>query len=127
MKPLLAGKVLWSYDYELAQRDSLNDFAAHFSGVKPFHVHAGEITLTDNQLIIIGDEDLKIHLGSLEQIFLGFDDVFPRSLVKNFGLFWQPLRLTLSGGRGLYLIIDYNMLGSKNHQWFRELKEMLAD
>jgi hypothetical protein len=73
-----------------------------------------------------GDEDLEISLGSLEQIYLGFDEVFPRTLVKNFGLFCQPLRLTLSTGQKLYLIIDYSMLGAKNQLWFNGLKEMLS-
>ncbi|HEX8376492.1 MAG TPA: hypothetical protein VF602_01655, partial [Pedobacter sp.] len=61
------------------------------------------------------------------QIYLGFDETFPRTLVKNLGLFWQPLRLSLSNGLHLYLIIDFNMLGAKNHLWFKGLKKMLAD
>jgi hypothetical protein len=126
MKQILAGRVLWSYDYEVLQRELLNEIGAHFSRVNPFHPHAGEITLTDDKLFITGDEDIEIPLGSLEQIYLGFDEVFPRTLVKNFGLFWQPLRLTLLTGDKLYLIIDYNMFGAKNRLWFNELKEMLS-
>ncbi|MDB5281084.1 MAG: hypothetical protein JWO06_159, partial [Bacteroidota bacterium] len=41
MNTILAGKVLWSYDYELLERDTSNDFSFHF-GI-PFHKHAGEI------------------------------------------------------------------------------------
>jgi hypothetical protein len=127
MKPLLAGKVLWSYDYEVLQRDSLNNVGAHFSGVAPFHKHAGEIALTEDKILIRGDEDFQISLGMLDQIYLGFDKTFPRTLVKNFGLFWQPLRLSLTSGQHLYLIIDYNLLGAKNQLWFSKLKDMLAD
>ena len=126
-KPILAGQVLWSFDYELLQRDSFHDLGAHFSGANPFHTHEGEITLIDNKLLIRGDEDLEIPLGTLQQIYLGFDETFPRTLVKNFGLFWQPLRLSLSNGQKLYLTIDYNMLGAKNQLWFNELTEMLSD
>jgi len=127
MKPILAGQVLWSYDYEVLKRDTLNNLGAHFSGVNPFHTHAGEIALADDKIIISGDENLEIPLGNLEQIYLGFDETFPRTLVKNFGLFWQPLRLTLSTGQKLYLIIDYSMLGAKNQVWFNGLKEILSD
>jgi hypothetical protein len=127
MNPILLGQIHWCYDYEVLQRDSLNELAAHFSGVNPFHTHAGKITLTGDKITITGDEDLEISLGNLEQIFLGFDEVYPRTLVKNFGLFWQPLRLVLSTGQQLYLIIDYNMLGTKNQVWFNRIKEMLSD
>lgn len=127
MKQILSGRVLWSYDYEVLQRGSRSDVGAQFSGVTPFHAHAGEIGLTDNKIYIIGDEDLEISLGTLAQIYLGFDEFFPRTLLKNFGLFWQPLRLTLSTGQKLYLIIDYNMLSAKNQLWFNKLKEMLSD
>jgi hypothetical protein len=127
MKIILAGKVLWSYDYEVLERTTLSDISAHFSGMSPFHCHSGEIALTEEKILITGDTDLEISLGNLNQIYLGFDETFPRTLVKNLGLFWQPLRLSLSNGLHLYLIIDFNMLGAKNHLWFKRLKEMLAD
>ena len=127
MRPILAGNVLYTYDHELIQRSTLADVSAHFSGINPFHTHAGTITLTANTILIEGDEDLEIPLGTLEQIYLGFDEAFPRTLVKNMGLFWQPLRLSLSNGKNLYLIIDYNMLGAKNQLWFDGLKEMLSE
>lgn len=126
MNTILAGKVFWSYDYEVLQRDSFNDIGALFSGINPFHRHAGEIVLTDDRIIITGEDELAIPLGNIDQIYLGFDETFPRLLVKNFGLFWQPLRLNLKSGQKLYLIIDYNMLGAKNHYWFNTLKEMLS-
>lgn len=126
MDQILTGRILYSYEHELLQRDSLSDFSAHFSGLSPFHTHAGEIILAVNEIFISGDEDLQILLGTIEQIYLGFDEAFPRTLVKNMGLFWQPLRLSLTNGQKLYLIIDYNMLGANNQTWFDELKKMLA-
>ena len=126
MDILLTGRVFWCYDYEVSARDTSNDFAVHF-GV-PFHTHEGEITLTDEALVIEGDEDLRISLGQITQVALGFDESFPSTLVKNFGLFWQPLRLSLRSNENIYLIIDYNLLlGPKNHRWFIALKELLSD
>jgi hypothetical protein len=126
MNAILTGKVLYSYQHELLERDSFADLGAHFSGVNPFHKHAGEIALTADKLFISGDEELHISLSTIEQIYLGFDEAFPRTLVKNMGLFWQPLRLSLSDGNKLYLIIDYNMLASNNQLWFDGLKELLS-
>lgn len=127
MNRILSGRVLYSYYNELLERDSVADFGAHFSGVGPFHRHAGDIELTANYLIIRGDENLQIRLASIEQIYLGFDEAFPRTLVKNMGLFWQPLRLSLSDGNKLYLIIDYNMLGANNQLWFNGIKEIVGE
>jgi hypothetical protein len=122
----MEGKALWSYDYELLQRDASNDFAYHF-GI-PFHQHAGEIVLTDETLTISGDEKLSVPLSHITQIALGFDDNFPDTLVKNFGLFWQPLRIMLRTNESIYLIIDYNIiLGPKNKFWFESLKKILSD
>ncbi len=125
MDPILKAKVFWSYDYELMERDPTGDLAYHF-GI-PFHRHVGEITLTEEALIIIGDEELNISLSLIVQIALGFDENFPATLVKNFGLVWQPLRITLQTGENIYLIIDYNiLLGPNNGHWFNALKQILS-
>ena len=126
MKAILTGQVLYSYEDELLERDSFADLGAHFSGVAPFHRHKGEIALSAEKLFIGGDEILEFPLGTIEQLYLGFDEAFPRTLAKNMGLFWQPLRLSLSDGNKLYLIIDYNILGTSNQIWFERLKELLS-
>ncbi|MES2875289.1 MAG: hypothetical protein V4708_16310 [Bacteroidota bacterium] len=123
----MKAKVLYSYQHELLERDSWADLGAHFSGVGPFHKHEGEIVLSAVGLFIGGDEDLQIPFRTIEQIYLGFDEAFPRTMVKNMGLFWQPLRISLSNGNKLYLIIDYNILGTSNQLWFDGLKELLSD
>ncbi len=127
MNQLLTGQVLYSYHHELLERDSLAGMAAIFSGISPYHNHKGEISLTTSEVIISGDEDLQFPLGTIEQIYLGFDEAFPRSLVKNMGLFWQPLRLSLLNGNKLYLIIDLNMFSANNQLWFDTLKEILQN
>jgi len=127
MRPILRGQVLWSYDFEVLERNSLDNIGAHFSGVKPFHRHSGEIFLTDAKLFIVGDVDMEVSLASLDQICLGFDEIFPPSLARNLGLFWQPLKLKFISGKQLYLIVDYNMMGSKNQLWFDGIKAVLTN
>lgn len=126
MKTILSGHALWSFDFEIRNRDRNNDFAFHFSGMRPFHCHSGEISLTENSIKIIGNDDVEIPFEDLTQLYLGFDESYTPSLSKNFGMFWQPLRVTLKDGRYLYLIIDYNFLGSKNKIWFNTLTELLS-
>jgi hypothetical protein len=126
VKTILTGAVLWSYDYEVLNRNLTANIKAQLSGFKPFHRHQGNITLTTESVIINGDEDLQIPLGSLNQISLGFDETFPKTLVRNMGLFWQPLRISLSNGQKFYMIIDYNFFGTRNQYWFDTLKKLLS-
>ena len=126
MKTILSGTALWCFDFEVQNRNRDEDFAFHFSGVRPFHRHVGEIYLTENSLKIIGEEEFEVALGDLTQLYLGFDEIYTPSLSKNFGMFWQPLRLTINDTKFLYLIIDYNFLGAKNKLWFTTLTEVLA-
>jgi hypothetical protein len=127
MGTILSGQVLWSYDHEVMNRNLLDNIGAQVSFVKPFHRHSGQIILSEDKLCIFGDEALEISLASIDNIYLGFDEIFPPLLVKNAGLFWQPLRLKLLNGQQLYLIIDHNMFGAKNQLWFDGLKAILSD
>ncbi len=126
MKPILSANVLWSFDQEVIERNSVNDIGFHFTGALPFHRHGGEILLTENAINITGEDQLQVLLGELTELYHGFDDIYTPSLSKNFGMFWKPLRLTLNSGTLLYLIIDYNMLGTKNKVWFDTLTNMLS-
>ncbi|WP_316752518.1 hypothetical protein [Pedobacter gandavensis] len=126
---LLSGKVKWSTEDEVLNRNTMDQVGVHVSGVGPFHCHSGEITLTEKAIYIDADVDLSFNLGDLEQLFLGFDEVFPRTLVKNFGMTAQPLRLQVGAGVGfLYLFIDYNMMSFTNNKlWFNAIKSVLAE
>lgn len=82
----------------------------HISGVPPLHNHEGEIYLTSDSIIIKGDENLNILLSSIIQLYHGYDDTYRSSYVKNFGIFWQPLRVEFYTGfdrlNRIYLIIN---------------------
>jgi len=127
----MCGHVLWSYTDEIAEAGLEDEIHALFSFVKPLHHHEGEIILTNNSLIINGDIDLNIPLTDLNQLYLGFDEVYKSSYVKNAGVFWQPLRVSYYGGgtqKVVYLIIDYSLIGiAKDKQWFNALREILSE
>jgi hypothetical protein len=129
---ILQGKVLWSYADEYAQiSEQIKVTAALVSLGSPLHNHAGYIVLTEDQLIIEGindDLDLSIALSTINEIYLGFDDVFTFTSVKNFGALWQPLRIKFYTGHSLetvYLIIDHNGLFTHNKTWHETLISIL--
>nr|WP_067056390.1 hypothetical protein [Mucilaginibacter sp. L294] len=130
---VLQGKVMWSYDYEMVEFTSAQKLMTGLSGIGgPLHNHQGYIALTGEQVLIEGqegDEALIIPLASMNELYLGYDDVFTASSVKNGGLFWQPLRLEYLSNNyqttKVYLIIDYNGLYSHNKRWYETLTAML--
>jgi hypothetical protein len=125
------GHVLWSYADEVAESGLKDEIRALFSLVKPLHHHEGEIALTNSSLIINGDVDLNIPLGNLNQLYLGFDEIFKSAYVKNNGMFWQPLRVSYYDNgtiNTVYLIIDHSFIGTaKDQQWFDALSEVFSE
>ncbi|HEX8019994.1 hypothetical protein [Mucilaginibacter sp.] len=130
MNIYLSGQVFWSYDHEIEQTGLGQEIKALFSFTPPIHHHSGIISLTEHQLVIEGDLNLPIPLSDITQIYLGFDEIFKRTYVKNGGMFWQPLRLIYNSGfrsATIYLIIDHNAFGAKNTLWFNTLKQLLSE
>jgi len=125
---LLNGNVLWAFDHELEKNSHASRFAGLFSFQRPLHHHQGEIILSNSQLVITGDEHVIISLNSIDQLFLGFDDLYPVSSVKNWGAFWQPLRIEYSNPQTqtIYLVIGFNSISAQNKLWYDALKELLS-
>ena len=127
MNIILSGNVLWSFDFEVENRNRNEDYAFHFSGIKPFHCHNGEIFLMNDAIKVVDDHHpLTIPLSEITELFLGYDDIYSPSLGKNFGMFWQPLRITVNDEKRIYLIVNYDYLGTKNKIWFNTLTEMFS-
>ncbi|MGM9477824.1 hypothetical protein ACS5PU_15440 [Pedobacter sp. GSP4] len=129
---MLEGNVLWSYDHELTNEKRSGWFkkiAGLFSFLKPTHNHEGNILLASNGLFITGDEHLELPLSHIEEVYMGFDDLFPASSVKNFGLFWQPIRIrstiSRSESQTVYLVINHTGIFSDNQTWFNTLISLL--
>ncbi|MBE9600774.1 hypothetical protein [Pedobacter sp. MC2016-24] len=124
---ILEGQVYWGYDNELDQKMGwLKNIMGLFSFAAPMHQHSGMAILTKNELLFLGEEELTIPLPSIEEVYLGFDEIFPASTVKNFGLFWQPIRVKFNGNKAVYMVIDYNGLKTNNQMWFDTLKNILV-
>ncbi len=129
---MLEGNVLWSYDHELTDEKNsswIKKIAGLFSFLKPRHNHEGNILLASNGLFITGDEQLELPLPNIEEVYMGFDDVFPASSAKNFGLFWQPIRIrsaiSRSESQTVYLVINHTGIFSDNQTWFNTLISLL--
>lgn len=128
---MLEGNVLWSYDHELTEKNSswFRKIANFFSFLTPRHNHEGNILLASNGLFITGDEQLELPLSHIEEVYMGFDDLFPASSVKNFGLFWQPIRIrstiSRSESQTVYLVINHTGIFSDNQTWFNTLISLL--
>ncbi len=129
---MLEGNVQWSYDHELTHEKGsgwLKKIAGLFSFLTPRHNHEGNILLASNGLFITGDEQLELPLSNIEEVYMGFDDLFPASSVKNFGLFWQPIRIrstiSRSESQTVYLVINHTGIFSDNQTWFNTLISLL--
>lgn len=123
---ILEGNAYWGFDHELTTSPGwLKNFRGMFSLTSPLHSHNGLIRLTTTHLEFVGDELLVIYLQSINEIYMGFDENYPASSVKNFGIFWQPLRLTFDDNRIIYLIIDYNGFTTSNQLWYDTFKSIL--
>lgn len=122
--------VRWCYDNELAARDQRNDLVMLTTGMFPYLLHKGKLILDENDITLIDNRDEaieKINFSQIETVYLGYDELYPRRLSKNFGTFWSPLRLTMKDHSQIYLII-FDRLGLlvKNRYWFETLKESLS-
>jgi hypothetical protein len=129
---MLEGNVLWSYDHELTNEKSsswIKKIAGLFSFLKPIHNHEGNILLASNGLFITGDEQLELPLSNIEEVYMGFDDLFPASSAKNLGAFWQPIRIrstiSRSESQTVYLVINHTGIFSDNQTWFNTLISLL--
>ena len=132
---LLQGTVQWSYDYEMAEVSQTDKIINGMISMGPvLHHHKGNIALSEAELIIEGftdeEEDLTIPLSAMKQIYLGFDDVFPKIAVKSLGMLWQPLRIEYYTSalqtQYIYLIIDFNGIYTHDKDWFNTLTQLLA-
>lgn len=124
--PVLTGKAIWCFSYEIMQRNEAADIRFHVTGVKPFHQHESDIVLTESVLEFIGDGGIAIPLELITQLYIGFDEYYTRTLIRNFGLTSQPLRVSMNNGQIIYCFIDYGFFGTANKKWLDVLQQLLT-
>jgi len=122
--------VRWCYDFELAERNQKNDLLMLTTGIFPLLLHKGHLLLTETGIVLlnkVGQKKEDISFEQIETVYLGYDELYPPRLSKNFGYAWSPIRITLKSGAKIYLII-YGSMGllPRNKAWFEYLQNMLA-
>jgi hypothetical protein len=128
---ILSGHALWLFNSDFQDFSFIDKIGVLFTGVKPLHKYEGDAYLSYDGIVLIADTDeLKINLKDITQVYLGFDDIYKPTYVKNLGVFWQPLRLTYNDSDSfekiIYLVIDHNYFSTNNQTWFNRLTEMLS-
>lgn len=126
---LLSGYAYYIYDSEIENLKLSDILPSAIAGFRPLFSAEGEITLTTREIAIAGEQQVQIPLSSLTQIYLGFDDLYKNSYVKNWGMFWQPLRLVYEINDVqyiIYLVINYNMIATQNPLWYNTLTGLLS-
>lgn len=121
--------VRWVYDFELAQRNQKSDLLMLISGMFPLLLHKGNLWLTDKGITLYnksGEKQEDISFEQMATIYLGYDELYPPRLSKNYGTTWSPIRITLKNDAKIYLII-YGSMGLliRNKAWFGQLKQIL--
>lgn len=127
---------IWLFEEDVKTRSWLDWLAAHTSFLLPLHRYRGRLIITDDHMELQGrdkrtKEEVMLYISkqSIEQVHLGFDEVFSVSETRGMGIGWQPLRLTydVSGeSRVLYLIANYRMEQSDNAALFDFLQTWAA-
>ncbi|QNL48033.1 hypothetical protein H8S90_14590 [Olivibacter sp. SDN3] len=125
-KLLFKSSALWIHDYEIQHMHYDERFTIrHFSFAPPLSKHSGDIILTEKEILLDGDECETIPLGSIEELYYGFDNLYTTASVKNFGAFWKPLRVRHGFNNVTYFIINYNYLYTSNDRFLSLLKSLL--
>ncbi len=110
--------------------------SAHYSFGSPLHRYDGELSLSKDQVSYSGidtknnnsDFSFVIYKYQIEQIYLGFDDVFKIMESRSLGIHWKPIRLKIiqNNIEEYYYLITYSQDGYNTDEWFTLLKTWLS-
>ena len=129
-KVLKQSELLLSYKEDILKMGAGDWLSSHISFMLPIHKYKGTISLSDQELTIsYGNGNIKITKDQVIDINYGFDEVFHPGRDRSRGLSFKPLRISLSDGKTLYLITDFNRLtrGSANRSWFEILSNWITN
>ena len=130
---------LWAFEEDILSRSWVDWLVAHVSLGKPLHRFEGMLTVHDNFIQLTGKDKrtkqdfyLQIVKYEIEQLYLGFDEIFCTSETRGLGispLSWLPLRISFTKNeeeRKLYLIVNYQFGKSDNTEYFEFLKQWVS-
>ena len=124
-----------SFSDDIRNRSLLDWIEAHTSFTNPLHRYKGLLKLDRETLSFHGIEKktgndfrLTVYRREIQQLYLGFDEVFTAFETRNLGLGWKPLRVVFIREKTdyhMYLIITYSPGRTENEIWMELLKEWL--
>jgi hypothetical protein len=111
--------------------------AAHITFALPPHRYAGILAVKESGLLFSGTDtveekavEIRIPRHRIEEVFIGYDEVYSVWQVRSLGFFWAPVRLKFTADTGqtstLYLITGYDRLGTTNRDFYRFLTEWIS-
>lgn len=128
----MEANTLLAFEEDILNRSWQDWVKAHTSFQKPLHRYEGHLNLYADRLTFVGVDSktnakarFDFYKSQIDQLYLGFDEVYKSSETRSLGLGWVPLRLTLSldeGERYVYLITNYHFGKTDNLELFEDLK-----
>ena len=119
----------WIFRDEFNNLSYFDSFRGMFSGAVPIHSGFGSLSLNNSEISLESEEILfTLPLQAITEIYLGFDDLYTSNYVKNFGLFWSPLRITFIDEKidnSLYIVTDFDHFTTQNEKWYKLLTGIL--
>ena len=134
---IMKEEALLAFEEDIRQRTVCDWIRAHTSLGRPVYRYDGAISIEGNDLVFSGLEknngrkfSLRIGRDDLEEVRLGFDDVYKRGLDRSMGLAFRPLRISFREKgdiRTFYVITSFERIrrSSKNLEWYNRLKRWM--
>lgn len=118
---------------DFKRRNFFDWLFSHISGSFPPHRYRGTMEITNDSLNFNGadtflktESEFTIYKNNIIQVYHGYDDVFSVFQTRGLGLVWAPVRLKLTDGEFLYIIAGYDIMGTKNKEFYDFLTEWFS-
>jgi hypothetical protein len=134
MDEIKKDSALMAYREDLEDRGFLDRIKVHLTYEKPVHRYEGTIILYSNKLLYSAkdiqtekDHFLEISREDVQEIHIGFDDIYKIGEDRLMGAGFQPVRITfLNQGleKTAYFIMEFDRVDRriyKNTDWYDEL------
>ena len=132
---IFESSALLSFSEDIQNRSFTDWIKAHISFMYPLHAYNGRVRIEGNMFMFSGAErktgndfQLNIFRNEIEELYLGYDNVFTVFETRNLGFGWKPIRITFTRNQRtlrLYLIVNYSLGKTDNAIWLEILKNWL--
>ncbi|KXB07280.1 hypothetical protein AKJ51_01595 [candidate division MSBL1 archaeon SCGC-AAA382A20] len=125
---------LFAFEKDIESRGFWDWMRAHTSWMKPLHRYEGLLEITEDKLLLVGEDkeegeiELEIPVDRIDDVQFGFDETFSRGEDRQLGLFgFAPLRIRYESEEGekkLYLFADFGRFPIRNCDNERVLEKL---